>query len=211
MENKDKTPATLESVWEAFREAERLRRESEAKFDREMTESREKFEREMAELRNRSAESEAKLDRKMAATSEMIGGIGNTNGLFAEQFFINTIKAGDKKLFGEHFTDCYSWLKLYNKDTQTKSEHDILLVNGEAVAIVEVKYKARKEDVEKIIDKLPNFRLLYPMYRSYRTYLALAAMAFDANVETEAVENGIAVIKQVGDRIIVNEENLKVF
>jgi hypothetical protein len=236
MENNDKTPATLESVWEAFREAERLRRESEAKFEREMAESRKrsaeseakleremaasrrdraeseaKFDREMAESRKRSAESEAKLDRKMAATNDMIGGLGNSNGMFAEEFFFNTIEKGNKEFFGEHFTECYFSTKRYNKANQAKSENDIMLVNGEAVAIVEVKYKAHKEDVEKIIEKLPNFRILYPGYRSYRTYLGLAAFSFEKGVETHAVNNGIAVMKQVGDRMIVNEKNLKVF
>jgi hypothetical protein len=36
-------------------------------------------------------------------------------------------------------------------------------------------------------------------------------MAFEKGVEGEAINNGLAVIKQVGETIVVNNENLKVF
>ena len=56
MENMKKTPASLESVWESFRESERLRKESAAKFDRELAESRSKFDKQSAEFARQSAE-----------------------------------------------------------------------------------------------------------------------------------------------------------
>jgi len=276
MENKDKTPATPESVMEIIREISLSIKESRielaesrvelaesrAKFDHELAESRAKFdrglaesntkfgremaefrqglaessakfEREMAEFRQGLAESSAKFDRKMEESNakfkremedsradwnlkmkelnEMIGGTANSNGMFAEEYFFNSINSGDKTLFGEKFDACYSSLKRYNKNNRTKSEHDILLVNGKSVAIVEVKYKARKEDIQKIINKLPAFRTLYPQYGSHRIYLGLAAMSFDNNVENVSVNNGIAIIKQVGDMVVIHDEHLKAF
>ena len=124
------------------------RSESEARFEREMAESRAEFDRRSADF-----------DRRMKNLDDMIVGVSNSNGAFAEEFFFNALDMGDRQFFGEHFDDCYSLVKRYNKSNQKRSEHDILLVNGKSLAIVEVKYKARKEDVQKIINKIPDFRL----------------------------------------------------
>ena len=78
-------------------------------------------------------------------------------------------------------------------------------------AIVEVKYKARKEDIEKLRNKLPDFRTLYPQYRSHRVYLGLAAMTFENGVENESAQKGITIIKQDGDMVVINDEHLKEF
>jgi len=237
MENIDKTPATPESVWEIIKELSLSIKESRAEFKQEMAESSAKFSQEMAESRvglkqemaesrakftqemgessakfkQEMAESRAEFDRRMKNLDEMIGGVSNSNGMFAEEFFFNALEMGDKHLFGEHFDECYSLVKRYNKENQKKSEHDILLINGKSVAIVEVKYKARKEDIQKILNRLPNFRALFPEYKGHRIFLGLAAMSFDKGVEDESIKEGIAIVKQVGDTVVISDENLKTF
>ena len=208
METIENTPITPESVLSVIREMalsfDKRMKESDEKFDREMVESRAEFKKEMTESR-------AEFDRRMKNLDEMIGGVSNSNGMFAEEFFFNALDLGDKHLFGEHFDECYSLVKRHNKGKQKKSEHDILLVNGKSVAIIEVKYKARKEDIQKIISRLPNFRALFPEYKGHRIFLGLAAMSFDKGVEDESTKEGIAIIKQVGDTVVISDENLKVF
>ena len=184
--------ATLESVWEAFKETQRRQQETERILTEQLAASR------------------ADYDRRMKNMNEMLGGMANSNGDFAETYFFNSIEK-DKNIFGEHFDECISSSKRYSKDNRTRTEHDILLVNGKSVAIVEVKYKAHKEDIEKLINKLPSFRTLYPQYRSHGIYLGLAAMSFEKGVEEETVKQGIAVIKQVGDTTVVSDGHLKVF
>ena len=204
METVENNPITPESVLSLIREMS-------LDFDRRMKESSEKFNREMAESRADFDRRSADFDRRMKNLDEMIGGVSNSNGMFAEEFFFNAIDMGDKRLFGEQFDECYSLVKSYNKEKQKKSEHDILLTNGTAVAIVEVKYKARKEDIQKIINKLPNFRALFPQYKEHRIFLGLAAMSFDKGVEDESVKEGIAIVKQVGDAVVISDEHLKTF
>jgi hypothetical protein len=182
-------------------------KESETRFDREMAESSARFGRMMEETNLQMKETSLQIKN----LKEMIGGMANSNGMFAEEYFFNAIDNGDKNIFGEHFDECYSSLKRYNKENRKKSEHDILLVNGKSVAIVEIKYKARKEDIRKLIDKLPNFRILYPQYKDHRVILGLAAMSFDNGVEDESAQEGIAIVKQVGDTVVINDENLKTF
>jgi Holliday junction resolvase-like predicted endonuclease len=166
---------------------------------------------EIKELKNEIREVNDLIGGKIDAVNDLIGGIGKSNGMFAEEFFFNTINNGDKKLFGEQFSECYSSSKKYVKENRTRTENDILLVNGKTVAFVEVKYRARKDDVEKIITKLPKIRATYSEYKSHGIYLGLAAMSFDDDVETTASNNGIAIIKQVGDKIIVKDEHVQMF
>ena len=224
MENINKTPATPESVWEILMENARQMEKSRAEADRRDAEADKRnaeADKRNAEADKRNAEADkrsAEADKRSAETSrqikelkEMIGGMANSNGMFAEEFFFNAIDNSDKKLFGEQFHECISSVKRYNKGKQKRSEQDVLLVNCNSVAIVEVKYKARKEDIQKLIDRPPVFKVLYPEYQTHRIYLGLAAMSFDAGVEDETIKNGIAIIKQVGDTIVISDENLKVF
>jgi len=190
METIENTPITPESVLSLIREMA-------LSFDRRMKESDEKFDREMAESRAEFDRRSTDFDRRMKNLDEMIGGVSNSNGMFAEEFFFNALDMGDKHLFGEHFDECYSLVKRHNKEKQKKNEHDILLVNGKSVAIVEVKYKARKEDIQKIINRLPNFRTLFPEYKGHRIFLGLAAMSFDKGVEDESTKEGIAIINRL--------------
>ena len=199
MENIDKTSATPDSVWEALRELIASQKETNKQM-KETDERQKETDKQMKET-----------DRQIKELKEMIGGMGNSNGMFAEEFFFNAIDNGDKKLFGEQFDNCISSSKRYNKGNRLRSERDVLLINGNSVAIIEVKYKARKEDIQKLIEKLPVFKMLYPEYKSHRIYLGLAAMAFEKDVEEDTIKEGIAIVKQVGDTVFVCNENLKVF
>jgi hypothetical protein len=77
---------------------------------------------------------------------------------------------------------------------------------------VEIKYKADKEDVEKLADRqLENFRILYPEYAKNKIYLGIAGFSIDEHAEKEACERGIAILKQNGDAIEVLDANLKAY
>ena len=192
MENTDKTPTTPDSVWAALRELIASQKET----DKQMKETDER---------------QKETDRQIKELKEMIGGMGNSNGMFAEEFFINSIKNGDKNLFGEHFDEFESISRRNIKNKKTKGEQDLFLYNGKAVAIIEIKYKARREDIQKLINRPSVFKTLYPEYKLHRIYLGLAAMSFEDKVEDESIKAGIAIVKQVGDTVVICDENLKVF
>ena len=228
MENIEKKLTTEEGVWAALQESERQRKEYERFLTEKLAETNQQLKetdmllketgQQLKEtdtlLKESIAASEkrgADIDRRIKEVNEMIGGVSNSNGMAAEEFFINTIERGDRNIFGEHFTDCYSMVRRYSKEKKLRSEQDIILVNGEAVALVEVKYKAQKADIQKIINRLPSFRALHPEYKTHRIYLGLAAMAFDYGVEKEAEKEGVAVVKQVGNTFVIHDENMTVF
>ena len=201
-----------------LKESQSERLESEARFDREIEKSRAeraesaaKFEQEMAESRAEFDRRSADFDRRMKILDEMIGGVGNSNGMAAEELFFNTLDNSDKKIFGEQFDLCYRNLNFNDKGKKKKNEFDIILVNCKSMALVEVKYKARREDVQRIIDKVLDFKIYFPHYNCHQVYLGLAAMSFEKGVETVCANNGIAIIKQVGDEVLIEDKNLKVF
>ena len=98
-------------MWAALRELAESQRETEQIVKENSLQ--------MKELRNSIKE-----------VNQMIGGMGNSNGMFAEEFFFNAIKYGEKKLFGEQFDDCIYSSKRYIRDKLTKGEQDVLLING---------------------------------------------------------------------------------
>ena len=97
------------------------------------------------------------------------------------------------------------------KDLESDDEYDILLINGQTIGVVEVKYKAHENDVPKILKKAETFRANFPKYQNHRVYLGLATMAFYPELEEECKSNGIAIVKQVGDNVVIYDKHLKVF
>jgi len=209
---------TFESVWAALQESNRILTEKLAESERLQQENKrflnEKFAetdrilRERSEALDRQIE---KVSKQMERTDKMMGGISNNNGLFAEEYFFNSIKKGGKTLFGEKFDKLIKAEIIEDENHKTKGELDTLLINCTSAAIIEVKYRVRKKSVEKMLKKVKPFREKFPEYSNHRLYLGLASLVFDEAVEKDCLENGIAVIKQVGDSVVVYDENLKTF
>jgi hypothetical protein len=132
----------------------------------------------------------------------------------AEEYFQNAFTK-NPKLNGEIYNQVDFNVKPRPKNGQKGDEYDIILANGDSVAIIEIKYHLRKSDMKNvlinILDKIETFKSFYPEYKNYKFYLGIASMSFKENVEKILQEAGIAVIKQVGDKMVINSENLKVF
>ena len=197
----EKTVHTFESVWAAFAETDRL-----------IKEMREANAIASAELNRKFAETDRKFaetDRQFKQLGKMIGGVSSNHGLFAEEYFFNSFKRGKKNFFGENFD------KILRSETleleKTKAEFDILLVNGKAVAVIEVKFRVHGKHLDELKNKIKYFRQKFPEYNNHKVYLGIASMVFEDNVEYECLENGIAVIKQVGDKVVIYDERLKAY
>jgi len=193
-------------------------------FEQEMKQSREGFEQEMKRSREdfdrRLAESSEKLDRdlvrmreefdnRMKKQEDLAGSWNNNFGAFAEEYFFNSFANGKQNFFGEKFDEIEQKVKGIKKGF--KDEYDILLINGQAIGIVETKFKAHQNDVPKILRKADTFRVNFPEYKNHRVYLGLATLSFYPELEQECEGHGIAIIKQVGDVVVINDKNLKVF
>ena len=216
-----KAPATFESVWATLDRIGETMKESSARFDREMAASRAEAERRAAEAVQRAAEADrraAETEKEIKAMRESIrqvnkelGGVGNSNGYYAEDFFYNALLHGQRNLFGEFFDEVTQRNKVaVNKGFE--DEYDILLLNGRAVCVVEVKYKVDDGDLaQKVLRKAETFRVNFPQHKEKKIYLAVAGMSFHPFTEKTCSDNGIAIMKQLGDTVVINDAHVKVF
>ena len=183
-------PATPESVWAMFQETDRIIKE----IGRRQEET------------DRIVKENAKAMKELQKT---VGGWENNHGSFAEEYFFNSFENGEKTFFGKKFDEIEKGVK--NTWKGLRDEYDIVLYNDMAVAIIEVKYKAHTNDIPDVLKKAETFRILFPNYKDFKIYLGLASMSFYSELEQECINEGIAVIKQVGDSVVINDTNVKVF
>jgi len=160
----------------------------------------------LGEKQKRLAE---ETNRQINKVNETVGSWANNHGSFAEEYFFNSLEKYKQDFFGEKFDKIEKNVKGI-KD-KFEDEYDILLINGKSVSIIEVKYKAHKNDVSKIVRKAETFRLNFPDYANHRVFLGLATLAFYPDLEQECIDQGIAVIKQRGEAVIIYDKHLKVF
>jgi hypothetical protein len=210
-------PATFESVWAALQENERIMRENERKFKEERAES-ERYLREMfAESERLTKERERILSEKFAETellikanAKEISGIGNSNGEVAESYFISRF-AKNPQFAGQNYESFTPNLRKKITSLNLQGEYDLVLYNCTSVAIIEIKYKAKKEDIETLLNKVQSFKQLFPEYANFNIYLGLAGLHVNVTAEKEAIKQGVAVIKQVGKKMVVHDAHLRVF
>ena len=179
---------------------------SSAKFEKELEKWQEKWDKGMQELKN----SQAETDKIVKQNAKQLGGIGNNLGAETTEFFYNSFKYGNKEIFGEKFDDVFTEEKRKTIKGY-EDEYDILLFNGQAVCIIEVKTKADTSDVLDMGRKKITFRKNFPEHNAKRLYLAMASKKFHPLTEKACKENGIAMIKQVGNTVAIYDENLKTF
>ena len=162
---------------------------------------------ELAEMR----EQQRKTDKKMAKLSENIGGIDRSNGLFAEETIFNVLEK-DKTFCGIKFDYIEKNIQIQSENLRTLSEVDLLMVNGDHIAIIETKYKVENKDITKLITKqLKDFRACYPKYKNHKILLGIGGLSFEKNAMEKAQDNGIGIIKIVGDKLEFHTEKIKMY
>jgi len=148
-----------------------------------------------------------RLDKLFAQTREQIGGISRSNGEFCEEYFINCFKE-DPTFMGEKYDQILEYVRPYPKAV-IDDEYDLILHNGNSVVLIEMKYKARLNDVGKMFSKLESYRANYPMNKNYKIYLCLASFRFSKNIREKADEEGVVLIQQKGDKNEVISKNIR--
>jgi len=147
-----------------------------------------------------------KTDERLNKIASIVGGISNNQGDVAEEYFINPLK--DKLRIGNLDFD-YLIPNYVIKGRDIKDEYDILLVNGESVAIVEVKYKVHPKDILKLEKKIENLKKL-PQYKNYKVYAGIAGFYIPDILIEEIVRQGYFVLQRKGEIMESYTDNLKV-
>ena len=152
--------------------------------------------------------SQKETDRKLQRVSEMLGGISANQGDVAEDFFYNSL-IKDNHLGSLKFDDITKNMEKHRG--QIQEEYDIFLTNGESIAIIEVKYKAHIDDIIKLDRKFDNFKKLFPIYKDYKLYGAMASFHFNKDTKDELLKQGYFIVERSGDLIRTeNSDYLKV-
>ena len=157
------------------------------------------------EWNERFAKTEKKLDEvseKLKNTTKLLGSIGINIGAAAEEFFYSSLEES-KELGGIKFDKVEKTIR----KTANSVEYDIVLINGNSIGIVEVKYKAHKSDIEDLVTrKLTTYRRLYENHKNI--YLGLATMSVYDNIEVEARDRGICLMTQKGNHLEMSSDNM---
>ena len=140
--------------------------------------------------------SQKETDRKLEKASELLGNIGRNQGDVAEEFFFNSL-VDDPHLGGIHFDDISK--NDYKQRGKLQEEYDIVMTNGNAIGIVEVKYKAHENDLSKLERKMRNFKTLFPVYENYKLYGAIASFHINDDAKKDALERGFFVLQRKGE------------
>ncbi|KPA18486.1 hypothetical protein MHK_001308 [Candidatus Magnetomorum sp. HK-1] len=184
--------------------SEKMDKSSE-KMDKSSEDFRKDLKKSSQEFDKRSKE----LDKRLAEVSKQIGGIGNSNGDYAEEFFLKSLEK--KMQIGTmEFDSILDNISSYIKAKKLRGEYDILLVNTEHIVVVEVKYRLTKNYVNDFYNKkLKNFKDLFPMYKNHKLYGAIASFSDYDNARNLSREYGLFVLGRSGEKIDIINDNVR--
>ena len=139
-----------------------------------------------------------RTDEKLERIGITLGNVVNNQGNVAEEFFFNSL-ANDSHVGSIHFEDIEK--NGHKRRGNTEEEYDIIMTNGNAVGIIEVKFKSHKNDLDKLDRKMQNFKKLFPIYQNFKQYGAIASFHINDDAKKEALKRGYFVLQRSGDLV----------
>lgn len=166
-----------------------------------------------AKLRKESRKEHVEFMASMKELRETLSGMGVSNGMVAEGVVYNSLKKS--MTFGGVTFDRVSH-SVEESITlpggkRVEGEFDVVLSNCTSVAIIEVKYRVRAEDIDYLVDvQMPKFKVVLPQYKDCKVYLGIGGMAFEKGVKQCALRRGIGVL-ELSDNLVkeVRDKNVK--
>jgi len=217
--------ANFESVWKTLQEVAEAHKETERKFQ-EVAETQKETDRQLQDLKaqvsgigeyhketekahRETEEVVRETSRQLQDLKAQVSGVSDNIGLSAEEYF-QTALAKSLNFAGIQFDEM---LSNTTKTRKSKScEFDILLVNHDAVAIIEAKHRIHMTFPEEMVTKkAAEFRFFFPEYRDYKLYLGAAGFSVDKRAVDEARRLGVGLLKQDGDAVKTVDIPLKAY
>ncbi|MDQ7085273.1 MAG: hypothetical protein Q9M36_10260 [Sulfurovum sp.] len=139
-----------------------------------------------------------KTDKQIKALSQNIDGVNKSIGLEVEEFFYSSLKK-NPTIANVNFDYVYQNDK---RNLRGKTQEiDILLENGNHIAVVEVKNRVSQNSIDQLDKIMDNFYYFHRDYEDYKLIGALAGKIFPKHLQTQALKKGYSVITQQGDHI----------
>jgi hypothetical protein len=208
------SPPSFETVWAALQETDRMMKENAERHDKEMK----KFEQEMEKRAKQREQERKEFEREMKeSTAEFNKKLGKYINLFGE--FTEYTMAPylcDKFIeLGFTFHQANRDVCIKDKTNNISLEIDVLLENGDAAMLVEIKTKLTIERINYHIERLEKMRKYADIrgdsgLKSVRTFLgAVAGVVVTDDVRNYALEQGFYLIEPAGQDLNITPPNGK--
>ncbi|UJS03888.1 DUF3782 domain-containing protein [Cylindrospermopsis raciborskii] len=209
---------TLADIFALFKESERQREAEQAEQKRLSQERQQEYEQRQQEYEQRQREHEERQrkheedmeqfrismeeTRKMVAeTNKHMGSITSRWGEFVE----NLVRPAAVRLFKEQGINVhYTSLQVKAHDYKGSIEIDIWAENDGEIVAIEVKSHLKVRDIKRFIKVLDRFKDIFPKYKNYRLYGAVAGIKVDEKADQYALEQGLFLIRPAGDSVAID-------
>jgi len=203
-----KKTANYQTVWNVLQEYIEANKESDRQLKEQMKETERLLKEQALETDRRMKETDKQLDKTLKGIEKLektVGGIGNSNGFYAEDIFFNSFS---KNMTIGNLTFDSIDRNMHRIRKGLEDEFDIVLTNSSILLIIEVKYNFHHNDVEKVLNKIDNFKKLYPGYNDYRIFGGIAGLTMARETIDKARQLGFFVFLQEGNDIKVLNDSV---
>ncbi|MGI9296384.1 MAG: hypothetical protein ACR2QC_00620 [Gammaproteobacteria bacterium] len=174
--------AQFKKIWDTLEQMSEDRRKAAAEFDRRTAEAEKRA---------------AKIDRRLDKVSAQIGGFTNNYGEALEEEFADAME--DEMRIGD--------IPLHEvlRNVKNRYEFDIAVVNGDCVAVGEIKHKLLPQDVIAFAEeRLPHFAEDFPGVAANRKVLGMVGgEVIAADAQGEAEKRGLMVLRLKNKKLVV--------
>lgn len=199
--------ATFQEIRNILKAVSESQAETEQKFQA-LAQAQAKTEAQFALTEAQMAASDARFEAKLDRLSALYGGVADNLGSVAEEFFYNSLCRNP--VIGDIKYDRVSPNVIAgNKGKQV--EFDMVLVNGNSVALLEVKHKAQLSALDQLEKQIKRYREVFPEHANYKLYGGVAGLSVPSDTVEEAHKRGMFVLKQQGDVFAVDTEAMRAF
>jgi multidrug efflux pump subunit AcrA (membrane-fusion protein) len=174
------------------------------RLDAQLAQTNEQIAKTDAQVKSELAETQ----RVLKEVSRRMGAMASNQGDVAEEFFYNSLRE-KMELGGIEFDTIFG--NFVVGDRKRNSELDILMVNGQSAALIEVKYKAHMNGLDQVAQKVADYRSLRPEHKDYKLYAGLAGFSVPQDVAEEAHRRGMFVLKRKGDLVETEASSMRAF
>lgn len=151
----------------------------------------------------------AKTDAKLNKLAKLFGDVNNNRGEIAEEFFFTSLKR-NPVISGVQFETVHR--NLHGSKGKIQDEFDLVLVNGDSLAIIETKNKAHVKLVDEMIEKkIPHLKMLFPHFAEYKIYAGIASLVTYNELREKVEEKGLFLLTQQGKHLQINAQAMRVF
>ncbi|MBE9174974.1 hypothetical protein IQ225_06055 [Synechocystis salina LEGE 06155] len=187
---------TADEVWQLLGELIASQKETE----RLLQESKLETDRRIRETERLLKEQSQKTDEQIRAVNKELGELGNRLGEFVEW----QVRPAAVKLFRERGIAVRELSRDVSVDNGEEGiEVDLLVVDTTQAVAIEVKSKLTQRDVDEHLERLGKFKRLLPRYQNIQLLGAVAAMVAPLEVTRYAYRQGLFVITQSGEDLVI--------